>query len=45
MVHDVEAVNALIQTEKSNSTLADSLLECDYVAYAPFHVHLACNDP
>jgi hypothetical protein len=35
MVHDVEAVNTLIQTEKSNSTLADNLLDCDYVAYAP----------
>ena len=35
MVHDVEAVNNLIATEKSNATLAASLLDCDYVAYVP----------
>ena len=37
MVHDVEAVNNLIATEKSNATLAASLLDCDYVAYVPPH--------
>ena len=33
MVDDVEAVNNLLATEKSNATLAASLLDCDYVAY------------
>jgi len=32
MVHDVEAVNNLIAIQKANATLADSLLDCDYVA-------------
>ncbi len=31
MVKDVEAVNDLIEAQKTNSTLADSLLDCDYV--------------
>jgi len=31
MVHDVEAVNTLLAAEKSNSTVANSLLDCDYV--------------
>jgi len=34
MVHDVEAVNTLLEAEKSNSTLAASLLDCEYVAYS-----------
>ena len=33
MVHDVEAVNNLIATQKANATLAASLLDCYYVAY------------
>ena len=33
LVDDVEAVNNLLATEKSNATLAASLLDCDYVAY------------
>ncbi|KAI0270618.1 hypothetical protein BC834DRAFT_862267 [Gloeopeniophorella convolvens] len=32
MVHDVEAVNHFIQAGKSNSTEADNLLDCDYIA-------------
>ncbi|KAI9455302.1 hypothetical protein F5148DRAFT_1277238 [Russula earlei] len=32
MVHDVEAVNTLLQAEKSNATVAASLLDCDYIA-------------
>lgn len=32
MVEDVEAVNEFIQAEKTNTTLAYSLLDCDYVA-------------
>jgi len=32
MVHDVEAVNGLLAAEKSNSTIAQSLLDCDYIA-------------
>jgi hypothetical protein len=32
MVEDVEAVSKLIETQKTNTTLADSLLDCDYVA-------------
>jgi hypothetical protein len=31
MVKDVEAVSDLIEAQKTNSTLADSLLDCDYV--------------
>jgi regulator of extracellular matrix RemA (YlzA/DUF370 family) len=41
MVQDVEAVSELIDAEKTNSTLANSLLDCDYVAYVsilPFRV-------
>lgn len=33
MVQDVEAVSELIDAEKTNSTLANNLLDCDYVAY------------
>ncbi|KAI0284082.1 hypothetical protein BC826DRAFT_169504 [Russula brevipes] len=32
MVHDVEAVNNLLVAQKSNSTAADSLVDCDYIA-------------
>jgi regulator of extracellular matrix RemA (YlzA/DUF370 family) len=41
MVEDVEAVSTLIDAEKTNSTLANNLLDCDYVAYVsilPFRV-------
>jgi hypothetical protein len=41
MVQDVEAVSELIDAEKTNSTLANNLLDCDYVAYVsilPFHM-------
>lgn len=31
MVKDVEAVNDFIEAEKTNTTLAYSLLDCDYV--------------
>lgn len=31
MVQDVEAVNVLMEAQKTNSTLAYSLLDCDYV--------------
>ncbi len=44
MVHDVEAVNTLLAAEKSNSTVANSLLDCDYVMYAPLFVRLACTN-
>ena len=36
MTKDVEAVNTLLEAEKTNSTEASSLLDCDYVAYVPF---------
>jgi len=32
MVHDVEAANNFVATGRSNSTSADSLLNCDYIA-------------
>ncbi|KAI0255540.1 hypothetical protein BJV78DRAFT_1119539 [Lactifluus subvellereus] len=31
MVHDVEAVNNFLAAEKSNSTIAASMLDCDYI--------------
>jgi len=34
MTKDVESVNTLIEAEKTNSTEANSLLDCDYVAYS-----------
>ncbi|KAF8494439.1 hypothetical protein F5888DRAFT_658555 [Russula emetica] len=34
MVKDVDAVNEFIEAQKTNSTLAYSLLDCDYVAYS-----------
>jgi hypothetical protein len=40
MAKDVEAVNTLIEAEKTNSTLANSLLDCDYVAYVPWFLLL-----
>jgi hypothetical protein len=43
MVHDVEAVNNLIATQKANATLAASLLDCYYVAYAPQPSFLCCS--
>ena len=36
MVHDVEAVNDFVAAGKSNSTSADSLVICDYIAYVIF---------
>jgi hypothetical protein len=32
MVQDVEAVNDFIEAQKTNATLAEDLLDCDYVA-------------
>jgi len=32
LVHDVQAVNGLLAAEKANSTIAQSLLDCDYIA-------------
>jgi hypothetical protein len=32
IVKDVEAVNEFIEAQKTNSTLAYNLLDCDYVA-------------
>jgi len=34
LVHDVEAVNNFVAAGKSNSTIADNQINCDYIAYS-----------
>jgi hypothetical protein len=40
MVHDVEAVNTFLVAERSNSTIAANMLDCDYIVYVPIILSL-----
>lgn len=42
MVHDVEAVNNFLSAEKSNSTIAATMLDCDYILYVAFFHPFTC---